>query len=119
MKTNDFNLDGKEMKVLAFGSYFLDGGLNFDVTVKPTPFLIGASPIPPHLKDERGNVVIPFRLTGTTQKPKFTPKWEKMIEKAIRTEAEKQLERAVGKEETEAIKEVIKGIGDLFKKKKE
>ncbi|MBA7669014.1 hypothetical protein ES703_77139 [subsurface metagenome] len=42
-----------------------------------------------------------------------------MIEKAIRTEAEKQLERAVGKEEAEAIKEVIKGIGDLFKKKKE
>ncbi len=119
VKTNDFNLDGKEMKVLASGSYFLDGRLDFDVTVKPTPFLIGASPIPPHLKDERGNAVIPFRLTGTTQKPKFTPKWEKMIEKAIRTEAEKQLERAVGKEETEAIKEVIKGIGDLFKKKKE
>jgi len=119
VKTNDFNLDGKEMKVLASGSYFLDGRLDFDVTVKPTPFLIGASPIPPHLKDERGNVVIPFRLTGTTQEPKFTPKWEKMVEKAIRTEAEKQLEKAVGKEGTEVIKGVIKGVEDLFKKKKE
>jgi len=119
VKTNDFLLDGKEMKVLASGSYLLDGRLDFDVMVKPTPFLIGASPIPPHLKDERGNVVIPFRLTGTTQKPKFTPKWEKMIEKAIRTEAEKQLEKAVGKEEAEVIKGVIKGVEDLFKKKKE
>ncbi|MCG2676346.1 AsmA family protein [bacterium] len=117
VKTDDFLLDGKEMKVLASGSYFLDGGLDFDVMVKPTPFLIGASPIPPHLKDERGNAVIPFRLTGTTQKPKLTPKWEKMIEKAIKTEAEKQLEKAVGKEGTEAIKEVIKGVEDLFKKK--
>ena len=117
VKTDDFLLDGKEMKILASGIYFLDGGLDFDVTVKPTPFLIGTSPIPPHLKDERGNAVIPFRLTGTTQKPKFIPKWEKMIEKAIKTEAEKQLEKAVGKEEAEAIKGVIKDIGDLFKKK--
>jgi len=118
VKTNDFLLDGKEMKILASGSYFLDGGLDFDVIAKPTPFLIGASSIPPHLKDESGNAVIPFRLTGTTQKPKFTPKWEKMIEKAIKTEAEKQLEKAVGKEEAEAIKGVIKDIGDLLKKKK-
>ncbi|HEA47224.1 MAG TPA: AsmA family protein [bacterium] len=119
VKTNDFLLDGKEIKILASGSYFLDGGLDFDVTVKPTPFLIGTSPIPPHLKDEKGNVVIPLRITGTTQKPKFTPKWEKMIEGAIKTEVERQLEKVVGKEEAEAIKEVIKDIGDLFKKKKE
>lgn len=119
VKTDDFLLDGKEMKVLASGSYFLDGRLDFDVTAKPTPFLIGASLIPPHLKDERGNAVVPFKLTGTTQKPKFTPKWEKMVEKAIKTEAEKQLEKAVGKEDAEAIKGVIKDIGDLFKKKKE
>ena len=119
VKTEDLLLDGKEMKVLASGSYFLDGRLSFDVTAKPTPFLIGASPIPPHLKDEEGNAVVPFRLTGTTQKPKFTPKWEKIVEKAIKTEVEKQLEKAVGEEEAEAIKEVIKDIRDLFKKKKE
>ena len=112
VKTDDFLLDGKEMKILASGSYFLDGGLDFDVTVKPTPSLIGTSPIPPHLKDERGNAVIPFKLTGTTQKPEFIPKWEKIFEKAILTEVEK----AVGKEETEAIKELIEGVGGLFKK---
>ncbi len=116
VKTDDFNLDGKEMKVLALGSYFLDGRLDFDVTVKPTPFLVSASPIPPHIKDEKGNVVIPFKIKGTTQKPEFIPKWEKIIKAAIKTEAEKQLEEAVGKEGAEAIKGLIEGVGDLFKK---
>ena len=116
VKTNDLLLDGKEMKILASGSYFLDGGLDFDVTVKPTPFLVSASPIPPHIKDEKGNVVIPFKIKGTTQKPEFIPKWEKIIKAAIKTEAEKQLEEAVGKEGAEAIKGLIEGVGDLFKK---
>jgi type II secretion system protein N len=116
---NDFLLDSPEMKVLASGSYFLDGRLDFAVTAKPTAKLIKDSNVPPHLRDERGNAVIPFKVTGTIQKPKFIPKWEKMVERAIKTEIEKQLERTVGKEETEAIKGLMEGISDIFKEKKE
>ncbi len=115
--TEDFKLDSDLMKISAQGSYSLLGRLDFDITLKTTPKLIKSSDVPVQLKDEEGNALLPFELKGTIQDPKFQPKWEKMIKKAIEKTVEEELEKAVGKEEAEAAKEVIKGLGELFKKK--
>ncbi len=117
VKTEDFKLDSDLMKILAQGTYSLLGRLDFDITLKTTPKLIKSSDVPVQLRDEEGNASLPFELKGTIQDPKFQPKWEKMIKKAIEKTVEEELEKAVGKEEAEAAKEVIKGLGELFKKK--
>jgi len=117
VKTEDFKLDSDLMKISAQGSYSLLGRLDFDITLKTTPKLIKPSDVPVQLRDEEGNASLPFALKGTVQDPKFQPKWEKMIKKAIEKTAEEELEKAVGKEEAEAAKELIKGLGELFRKK--
>jgi len=117
VETEDFNLDSDLIKVLAKGSYFLDGRLNFDVDTKLTSQLIKPSDVPVQLRDKEGNASLPFELKGTVQDPEFQPKWEKMIKKAIEKTAGEELEKALGKEDAEAAKEVIKGLGELFKKK--
>ncbi len=119
VETEDFNLDSDLIKVLARGSYFLDGRLNFDVDTKVTSQLIKLSDVPAQLRDKEGNASLPFELKGTIQDPEFQPKWEKMIKKAIEKTAGEELEKALGKEDAEAAKEVIKGLGELLKKKKE
>jgi len=119
VETEDFNLDSDLIKVLARGSYFLDGRLNFDVDTKVTSQLIKPSDVPAQLRDKEGNASLPFELKGTIQDPEFQPKWEKMIKKAIEKTTGEELEKALGKEDAEAAKEVIKGLGELLKKKKE
>ncbi|MCG2678212.1 AsmA family protein, partial [bacterium] len=116
--TEDFNLNSDLMKISAQGIYSLLGSLDFDITLKTTPKLIKSSDVPVQLRDEEGNASLPFELKGTIQDPKFQPKWEKLIKKAIEKTVGEELEKALGKEEAEAAKEVIKGLGELLKKKK-
>lgn len=115
VKTDDFTLDSDLMKISAQGIYFLLGRLDFDITLKTTPKLIKPSDVPVQLRDEEGNASLPFELKGTVQDPKFQLKKGEMIKKAI----EKTVEEELGKEEAEAAKEVIKGLEELLKKKKE
>lgn len=118
IKTEDFELNSDLMKISAQGSYSpASAGLDFDITVKTTHKLIRSLDIPVQLRDEEGNVSLPFELKGTIQDPKVQPKWEKMIKKALEKTVEEELEKALGKEEAGAAKEVIKGLGELFKKK--
>lgn len=118
IKTEDFELNSDLMKISAQGSYSpASAGLDFDITVKTIPKLIRSSDIPVQLRDEEGNASLPFELKGTIQDPKFQPKWEKMIKKALEKTIEEELEKALGKEEAEAAKEVIKGLGELSQKK--
>jgi uncharacterized protein involved in outer membrane biogenesis len=118
VKTDDFKLDSDLMKITAQGTYSLaSAGLDFDITLKTTPKLIKPSDVPVQFRDEEGNVSLPFELKGTIQNPKFQPKWEKVVKKALEKTVEKELEKAVGKEESEAAKELIKGLGGLFKKR--
>jgi len=117
VKTEDFKLDSDLMKISAQGTYSLLGRLDFDITLKTTPKLIKPSDIPVQLRDEEGNASLPFELKGTIQDTEFQPKWEKVIKKAIEKTVAEELEKAVGKEEAEAAKELIKGLGELFKKK--
>ncbi|MCK4648362.1 AsmA family protein, partial [bacterium] len=117
VETDNFTLDSDLMKILAQGSYSLLGALNFDITLKTTPKLIKSSDVPAQLRDEEGNASLPFELKGTVQDPKFQLKKGEMIKKAIEKTVEEELEKAVGKEDAEAAKEVIKGLGELFKKK--
>ena len=116
VKTDDFTLDSDLMKILAQGSYSLLGALNFDITLKTTPKLIKPSDVPVQIRDEEGNASLPFELKGTVQDPKFQIKKGEIVKQAIEKTVEEELEKAVGKEEAEAAKEVIKGLGELFKK---
>jgi len=118
VKTKDFKLDSDLTKISAQGVYSLLGRLDFDITLKTTPKLIKPSDVPVQLRDEEGNASLPFELKGTVQDPKFQLKKGEMIKKAIEKTVEEELEKAVGKEEAEAAKEVIKGLGELLKKKK-
>jgi uncharacterized protein involved in outer membrane biogenesis len=98
VKTEDFELDSDLMKITAQGIYSLAGRCDFDIMVKTTPKLVDPADIPSQLRDKDGNASLPFELSGTVQNPKFQPKWEEVVKKAIENILEEELRRALGKD---------------------